>query len=247
MKTVKRHLIGFSIWSFAILGACGSINPSSINGGEAAQARLYQNVLDTLGGGSSVPLYAGAAVHTPEGLWNVYIMSAPPDRLVFRQSRQNAEIEFGMNASEIWRENALTGHARALTPDWRYFIRSYELFRLGSQLEKWKIHANQAECKNINDDHEPNSDLCLIDEFNAMVSVEIGGESLPVRITRELPQKFGGGVSVIIPTAWTRQNGQLLLTGFQQRNGAVLFDWDIQFVRQVPENEVSIEAPAQLK
>ena len=244
MKTVKRYLIGFS--SFAILGACSAIDGSSIGDGEAAQASLYQNVLDTLGRGSSVPLYAGAAVHTPEGLWNVYIMSAPPDRLVFRQSRQNAEIEFGMTASEIWRENALTGDARSLTQDWRYFIRSYELFRLGSQLGRWKIHPDHAECGTINDDHDSGSDLCLIDEFKALVSVEIGAQSLPVRIARELPQNFGGGVSIILPTAWTPQDGELLLTGFQQRNGAVLFDWDIQFVRQVPENEVSIKAPAQL-
>jgi len=241
MKTVKRRLIGFSVASYAILGAC-----SSINDGEPAPARLYQNVLDRLGSGSSIPLYAGAAVHTPEGLWNVYIMSAPPDRLVFRQSRQNAEIEFGMSETQIWRENVLTGHARALGREWRYFIRSYELFRLGSQLERWKIHAAQAECEKINEDHDPGADLCLIDEFDARVSVEIGAEAMPIRITRELPEKFGGGVSVILPTAWTPKDGELLMTGFEQRNGAVLFDWDIQLVRQVPEDEVSIEAPAQL-
>ncbi|HKL21435.1 MAG TPA: hypothetical protein VJ904_06485 [Tichowtungia sp.] len=241
MKTVKRRLIGFSVASYAILGAC-----SSINDGKTAPARLYQNVLDRLGSGSSIPLYAGAAVHTPDGLWNVYIMSAPPDRLIFRQSRQNAEIEFGMNSSQIWRENMLTGRARALGQEWRYFIRSYELFRLGAQLSVWKVNTVPSECKKINDDHDADSDLCLIDQFGERVSVEIGAESLPVRITRELPEKFGGGVSVILPTAWTPQEGNLLMTGFRQQSGAAVFDWDIQSVMQVPDDEISVESPASL-
>lgn len=239
MKAGTRHLIGFSLLSATILGAC-----SVRNDGAGAHARLYRNLLDGLGTGNAEPLYAAAAVQTPQGLWNIYIMSAPPDRLIFRQSRQNAEIEFGMNGKMLWREDMLTGQARALTTEWRYFVRSYELFRLGSQLAGWKIHGFQPACKKINDAHEPGSDLCLVDEFGKLVSIQIDDETLPSAITRELPAQFGGGTSVIVPTAWTPHNGDLLMTGFRQGNGNALFSWDIQSVMQVPDDEILIEAPA---
>lgn len=240
MRKISHHKILFLAVFLFILGAC-SLKMHD----ESGPAEVYQELLSRLGTGSSIALYAASAVHTPEGLWNVYVLSAPPDRLVFRQSRQGAEIEFGMAPGELWREDVLTGNVRHLEGDWRYFIRSYEIFRLGSQLAKWRVHENQAECRKINAEHKINADLCLLDEFDERVSIQVGADGLPTRISRELPEKLGGGVSAISPAGWTTENGELLMTGFQQTHGPALFDWDIQSVRRIPENQVSIKPPSE--
>lgn len=238
----KAHFLLASLASLAPLGACGLGSDSGTD-----PAVSYQNLLDKLGSGNSSALHAAAAVHTPRGLWNVYILSAPPDRVIFRQSRQDGEIEFGLAGDRIWRENMLTGQSRALEQEWRYFIRSYELFRLGSRLAKWRIHESQSACAKIHEGHRTGSDLCLVDEFGARVSIRIDSDDLPLLIVRELPEEFGGGVSRILPSVWTPQNGELLMTGFDQEHGSEVFKWDIQSIMYVPEGEYSIKPPAALR
>lgn len=214
---------------------------------QARSADLYKEVLARLGAGAETALHAAAAVHTPEGLWNVYILSAPPDRMVFRQSRQDAEIEFGLTDEYIWREDMLTGQSRALSSEWNYFIRSYEVFRLGSQLSRWRLAESQSNCKEIVKEKLSESDLCLVDESGSRILVTITDERLPSRIIRELPAVFGGGLSVIRPLAWTRRDEELLMTGFDQEHGTDSFRWDIQSVEKIPEHEISINPPATLK
>lgn len=241
MNRMTQRKLGLLLAGVAMSGGCSFTGES-----DPRQADLYRELLETLGSGGETALYAAAAVHTPRGLWNVYVMSAPPDRLIFRQSRQDGEVEFGLTGNIIWREDMLTGQSRALDAEWQYFVRSYEIFRLGSRLAEWQIHESRSGCREIFPAHEAAIDLCLLDDFGQRVSVRVGADNLPVRIVRELPAEFGGGVSRIVPSAWTPQNGELLMTGFEQSHGTAQFAWDIQSVRQVPEQEISINPPATL-
>lgn len=242
MNILIRKIASCLLIGIALLGACSRSDPD-----QARSADLYQELLGKLGSGGKAALYAAAAVQTPDGLWNVYILSAPPDRMIFRQSRQEAEIEFGLTDGYIWREDMLTGQSRALNGDWQYFIRSYEIFRLGSQLSRWRPVDSPSACQEIVKQQLGESDLCLIDEFGARVVVTIGDDRLPSQIVRELPDEFGGGSSRIRPLAWTRKDEELLMTGFDQDHGSDSFSWDIQSVKGIPENEISITPPGELK
>jgi len=231
---------------FLLLGACSRVAPEP-----SGSTDLYQSLLARLGSGSETALYAAAAVHTPRGLWNVYILSAPPDRMIFRQSRQDAEIEFGLTDDYIWREDMLTGQSRALSGQWRYFVRSYEIFRLGSQLARWRPLDSRADCREIAEEiaqQEPAEiDLCLVDQSGSRIAVTIGEDGLPSRIVRELPAEFGGGSSIITPSVWTPRDDELLMTGFDQDHGDDSFSWDIQSIDEIPEHEISINPPDQLE
>lgn len=242
MNIVIHKMAPCLLISIACLSAC-----SRGVHDQASSADLYKAVLANLGSGGETALYAAAAVQTPSGLWNVYILSAPPDRVIFRQSRQDAEIEFGLTDEYIWREDMLSGQSQALSNEWKYFIRSYEIFRLGTQLSRWRRADSRSDCQELLDEKLSQSDLCLVDESGARILITTNEDRVPLQIIRELPAEFGGGLSLIRPLAWTRRGDELLMTGFYQEHAADSFSWDIQSVEEIPEHEISINPPAKLK
>lgn len=184
--------------------------------------------------------YMIATVETPQGLWNVYVVSIPPNQVAIRQSRQDGEYEFGMIDDVIWHiAHGRTAPSR-LPEDWAWFLRVHEMYRFSEWLDTLHDlgpdgHASMADsgC----------SQLVAEDRFGLAVRLCVRPDGLPEWIERSTPAAYGEGTVRFDIEEWTEHDGKPMFRAFRQSQGSKTYDWVIEGVLVIPPEQAMLETP----
>lgn len=181
--------------------------------------------------------YMIATVQTPEGLWNVYVVSIPPDQVAIRQSRQDGEYEFGMIDDLIWHVAFGRSEPTVLSREWAWFIRNHEVFRFSEWLERLRFEPHVGA-----DSRDPESpDACTvvtaIDGFDLNVKLCVDAEGFPSWIERETPDSYGQDPVRFEILEWSEYEDQWIMKKFRLIQESATFEWEVQGLMDVPDNE----------
>jgi len=202
-----------------------------------ACAEICQALYAGFSAGWPESTYAIATVDTPAGLWNVYIVSIPPDQVGIRQSRQDGEYEFGMTGEVIWHSALGKGTASRLGPDWRWFIRGHEIFRFSEWLERLEFQASRGIRESAETACE---ELVFSDEFGLETILCVDpGTARPVRIERHSPASYGDAPVVYDALEWRQHQGRTMLAAYRQTGAGDRFGWEIQSVIELSDEQAS--------
>lgn len=223
-----------------LLGGCGAANEVRTKDPETVKAML----IERLGSQPNATVLGMAAVDTPEGLWNVHVLSQPPDKVLVYQIRQDGHAEFGTDGDLIWRRDPFSGEAEALPESYRYFLHSHELMRLGDRLAQW--HAlDYGETSRAED--QACTELELIDEFGNTARLCLGEEGLPLRISLNTPEIYGDETIHVLPVEWRESDGRTYLAIYHLLHGEARYRWNFQGLGEVDPASSRIEPPEGLK
>ncbi len=206
-----------------LLGACASSVPAS------PVERLQERFAEPW----SESTYMIATVDTPQGLWNVYVVSIPPDQIAIRQSRQNGEFEFGMIGDLIWHTAFGQTEATELGTEWIWFMRSHELFRFSEWISELEFE-NATEAADSLDTCSPAD---ATDRFGLKVTLCIDSRGDPEWIERRTPRPFGENLVRIDISRWGDHQNKRLPFEFQQRLGDQIYSWVIQSIFELPPDQ----------
>ena len=227
-------LVWMSIASALILGCASNSHGDALI--ERLQARFSEPWPEST--------YMVATVDTPQGLWNVYVVSIPPDQIAIRQSRQDGEYEFGMIDDLIWHIAYGKAQPTRLGDEWAWFLRSHEIFRFSewlSSLDFQSIETSQsstsARCATRN----------ATDRFGLNVTLCLDPSGKPLWIERATPVLYGDQTVRIEIDRWDEFEGHEMLGKFTQIQGDQKYNWEVQGVFHVPEEQASLQPPASLR
>lgn len=193
---------------------------------------------------AELPVLGQAAVQTPRGLWNVYVLSILPDRVLVHQVRQDGETTFGMTPAHVWGQDPRSGQVRAMGDSFRFFLRTQNLFRLGDRLTHWQARAWGG---SDTVDGRACTRLTLADEGGNPVDICIDDETgLPAGIAISPPEHYGTTPIYIVPEEWKDINGQQFMAVYELRHGAETYHWNFQGISAGDPEQVTIEPPESL-
>ncbi|GAB4172534.1 MAG: hypothetical protein Kow0020_07600 [Wenzhouxiangellaceae bacterium] len=188
------------------------------------------------------PTYMIATVDTPEGLWNVYVVSIPPDQVAVRQSRPDGEYEFGLIGDLIWHQALGRTKATRLDPEYAWFLRNHELFRFSEWIrtlhdfELAEDDAEQVACRTLR----------ARDRFDLPVSLCIEPDGDVQWIERQPPAAYGTSPLRIEIRQWEVYEGRRLPRRYRQIRDGRAFDWEVQAIYPVSESTASLSPPPEL-
>lgn len=222
-----------------MLAACAAqtiVDPDSPLGARDA-------LVERLGSAPDAPVLGMAAVQAPEGLWNVYVASQPPDRVVVQQVRQRSDTIYGLTPEVVWSQDYWSGQVRRLPEDYRYFIRTHELLRLGDRLLQWNpvawgeagiVRGNA--CKRLE----------LRDEFNQPVELCLDDDGMPLVISLYPPEAFGHEPMHLYPEEWREVDGRTFLAVYETMHGTNRYHWNFQGIGELDTDQARLEPPQEL-
>lgn len=197
-------------------------------------------LVERLGSDPDAPVLGMAAVQAPEGLWNVYVASIPPGKLIVHQVRQHSEIVYGLTPEVVWGQDFRSGEARRLPDDYRYFIRSHELLRLGDRLLVWTPvdwgaagKARDRDCTRLE----------LRDDFDRPVILCLDDDGMPLMITLYPPEIFGPEPMHIYPEEWREIDGRIFLAVYEALLGDDRYHWNFQGIGPLEIGGDELEPP----
>jgi hypothetical protein len=173
-----------------------------------------------------------ATVHTPEELWNVYVVSIPPDQVAIRQSRQDGEYEFGMVDDLIWHVAFGKTEPTVIDQQWAWFIRNHEIFRFSEWLDTLEMQG-AGESRSGNSC----SIVSATDAFELDVTICVDSEGLPTWVERETPQPYGEQTVRFEEKEWSEWEDRRIMKKFRMLQGDTSFDWEVQGLMNVPVDE----------
>lgn len=183
--------------------------------------------------------YMIATVDTPRGLWNVYVVSIPPNQVAIRQSRQDGEYEFGMKGDLIWHIAYGKAAPTRLGPEWAWFVRNHELFRFSEWIDTLKFEdaardssAEDLGCRPVQ----------ARDRFDLGVTLCIAESGDVDWIERQTPAAYGDGVLRIEIDQWDEYLGRRMIKRYRQLQGGQQYTWEVQGLLEVPAGE-EVEPP----
>ncbi len=253
IRTWRRGLAAVfpAVLAAALVAGCAglpsehAVPESPVPEAQAAAIRAHAALLARLGSDQLAAVLGQAAVQTPEGLWNVYVLSAPPDRVLVHQVRQQTETVFGMNADQLWGYDLISGVARWLSPELRFFVRNHELLRFGDRLEAWQPIAISATkvLENVACDEV----LRLLDESGHPIDLCLAADGLPALIRLMPPPAYGDQPMLVYPRHWLEHEGEpVYLQIYELVHGADRYHWNFQGIERLDQSEVRIEPPESL-
>ena len=187
--------------------------------------------------------YMTASVQTPQGLWNVYVVSIPPDQVAVRQSRQDGEYEYGLIDDVIWHDAFAKEGPVRLDDGWAWFIRNHEIFRFSEWLTSLKFR----EQKNSD---AASADKCSLryatDDFGLTVTLCLDPSGEPKWIERITPEVFGKSPVRVTFSAWDAFEGRNIPSKFTTCYESYCQDWQIEGLTMLGPGQ-SIRAPKELK
>jgi len=188
--------------------------------------------------------YMVATVETPQGLWNVYVVSIPPNQVAIRQSRQDGEYEFGMIDDLIWHIAFGKSPPSKLAAQWAWFIRSHEIYRFSEWIATLRFNADSEMNTTEESSCKPRS---ARDRFDLAVTLCIDSAGDPVWIERSTPPAYGDGNVRIEISRWDEFQGRRMPGKFTQFQGGQRYEWEIQGVLELPEDQDRLTAPENLE
>ena len=234
----RRVIRASSVLSFFFVGCSSTLDSGLEWQSDDAKSAL----ISVLGGKQTFATYSAAEVHAASGLWNVYVVNNPPDEIIIRQSRPNSEIEFGLTADSIWR-NDLGAGAVPLTSDWRWFIRNHEIVHLANRISRWKFLRFGSVLKDIGNSTRGQVQY-YEDEFGLPVQIHLGEDQLPTKIILTKPQGYGDGNVEYTIHDWLDFQGQKKMVEFDMVADGSKMTWIYRGFELIDEqNSFKITAP----
>lgn len=188
--------------------------------------------------------YMVATVDTPRGLWNVYVVSIPPNQIAIRQSRQDGEYEFGMIDGLIWHIAYGKAQPTRLGDEWAWFLRSHAIFRFSEWLASLDFQS-------IESSHSSTAARCITrvatDRFGLDVTLCLDPSGIPLWIERATPALYGDRKVRIEIDRWDEFEDREMPGKFTQIQGDQKYHWEIQGVFHIPEDEASLQPPDSLR
>jgi len=188
--------------------------------------------------------YMVATVDTPQGLWNVYVVSIPPNQIAIRQSRQDGEYEFGMIDDLIWHIAYGKAQPTRLGDEWAWFLRSHEFFRFSEWLSSLDFHS--IEISNPSTSARCTTRIAT-DRFGLNVTLCLDPSGKPLWIERATPALYGDQTVRIEIDRWDEFEDREMPGKFTQIQGNQQFHWEIQGVFHIPDDQANLQPPASLR
>lgn len=185
--------------------------------------------------------YMISTVETPQGLWNIYVVSIPPNQVAIRQSRQDGEYEFGMVDDQIWHIAYGKAEPTELGPEWAWFIRNHEVFRFSEWIRTVRFDDSPAV---IEDPAaaQPCQAIHGLDQFDLAVTVCVDPVGDPIWIERVTPAIYGNATVRFEIDEWADYLGRRFMKKFRQVQGEQVFAWEVQGLLEVPADQ-KVTAP----
>jgi hypothetical protein len=169
--------------------------------------------------------YMVATVDTPQGLWNVYVVSIQPDQVAIRQSRQDGEYEFGMIGDLIWHVAFGKSPPVRLDTEWRWFMRNHEVFRFSEWVSGLRFDLGAASGDQSTGECTP---VLARDAFDLGVRLCVDSVGDPLWIERQTPPAYGGSTVRIVVDRWDEYGGHRFPGKFRQIQSGTEQTWEIQ-------------------
>lgn len=180
--------------------------------------------------------YMISTVETPQGLWNVYVVSIPPNQVAIRQSRQDGEYEFGMVDDQLWHIAYGKAEPTRLGPEWAWFIRNHEIFRFSEWIRTIRFDA----LPDSGETTEPERSCQKVqgrDRFDLAVTLCLDSAGDPVWIERSTPPVYGDTTVRFEIEEWADYLGRRFMKKFRQVQGTQVFEWEVQGLLDVPADQ----------
>jgi len=228
-KIISGSLV-LAIPAILLVGGCRSLPvvEAAEPSGNAAVERLTARFPESW----TQSTYMIATVQTPEELWNVYVVSVPPDQVAVRQSRQDGEYEFGMIDDLIWHVAFGKSEPTVIDQQWAWFIRNHEIFRFSEWLGTLQFQRS----------NEPErlgscSTVSATDAFKLDVTLCVDASGFPSWIERETPATYGEQRVRFEVLEWSEWENQRIMKKFRMIQGSSTFEWEVQGLMDVPADQ----------
>src|SRR6056297_3387773 len=222
----------FALMAALMLPASGCLSmpvEDSANAGDDSPVARLMSRFDTSWAKST---YMIATVQTPEELWNVYVVSIPPNQVAVRQSRQDGEYEFGLVDDLIWHVAFGRGQPTVVDREWAWFIRNHEIFRFSEWLDTLEFETPAAQAA-----AEDCSTIAAMDAFSLRVTLCIDVRGDPLWIERQTPPAYGDDPIRIEIVEWSEYEGRRVMKKYRQTQRGKVFEWEVQGLLDVPEDQ----------
>lgn len=235
-----RTSLAIALMNMSFIPGCVSMQASepAETGASSAEARLMSRFPEPW---SEESTYMISTVQTPQGLWNVYVVSIPPNQVAIRQSRQDGEYEFGLVDDLIWHVAFGKSKPTVLGSDWGWFIRNHEIYRFSEWLQSLEFVKSSSEST-----HQDCTRLQATDSFDLAVTLCVDELGDPVWIERVTPASYGDQTVRIEFDEWSEYKGRRIPKKFRQTRNSSEFHWEIQGLLDVPAHE-RVEPPPDLE
>lgn len=217
------------------LVAC-AVRPGSGTGLPAPHAEL----LESLGGASERPLALDGAVTGPDGSWQVALLSVPGRGVRVTRRHGQAHTRYTRTGDDLWREGPGTGSIARLPPVYEFFLGLHEMPRLANRLAAWQPLETAGTTRVDGQDCRV---LRYRDEFDRPAEVCVDTDTgLPVLVSLDPPEAYGGENLHILPGDWARRDGRVYLVEYRVWHGMESYDYRWGNPR-FPENAAETLAP----